>query len=227
MGGADMGAADMGATDQGQPDQEATDHAVCRVTGSLMLNAASTDTQPMIQRLLCPPAPNFATSYVEALREGYRLGDDPPFDEATIAAIAADFPAHLAAITRQGVLHTVPGGSSAPISPFSLFWLIENGREFLGSVHLRHELTNDYARLIAGHVRYGIPPSRRNLGLGTEMLTAARSNAAALGQRRILVVCREANLPSRRLIEKCGGAFERSVLDPYGEGIKRRYWLEV
>ena len=96
-----------------------------------------------------------------------------------------------------------------------------------GSLHLRHELANNYARLIAGHVRYGIRPSRRKQGLGTEMLTAARTKAHALGLRRILLVCREANLASQRLIEKCGGEFERAVLDPHGEGFKRRYWLQV
>jgi predicted acetyltransferase len=181
----------------------------------------------MALRSLCAPASDFAASYIEALREGYHLGDDPPFGAEAIAAVAADFPAHLASITRQGALHFFPDGSSLPLSPFSLFWFIEDDGEFLGSLHLRHELANDYARLIAGHVRYGIRPSRRNEGLGTEMLTAVRAKAKALGLRRLLVVCREANVPSRRLIEKCGGAYEKTVLDPHGEGPKRRYWLAM
>jgi predicted acetyltransferase len=162
-----------------------------------------------------------------ALREGFQLGDDPPFDREAMAAVIADFPAHLAAITRQGVRHSFPDGSSLPLSPFTLFWFVEDDVEFLGSLHLRHGLANDYARLFTGHVRYGIRPSRRNQGLGTEMLTIARSEAKALGLQSILLVCREANLASRRLIEKSGGVFEKTVLDPYGEGPKRRYWLKV
>jgi len=170
---------------------------------------------------------DFAASYIAALREGHQLGDDPPFGTDAIDAIAADFPAHLTAVTRQGALHTFPDGSALPLSPFSLFWFIEDGVEFLGSLHLRHELANDYARLFTGHVRYGVRPSRRRQGIGTEMLTAARAQARALGHPRILVVCRESNVASRRLIETCGGIFERAVLDPHGEGLKRRYWIVV
>ncbi len=178
----------------------------------------------MVYRCLGPPAEAFAASYIQALQEGHQLGDDPPFDSA---AVAADVPAHLTQVTRQGRIHHFPDGSSAPLSPFTLFWFIEDGRDFLGSLHLRHELANDYARMIAGHVRYGIRPSRRNQGLGTEMLTAALPIARALGHRRIVVVCREANLASRRLIEKCHGRYDRTVMDPHGEGPKRRYWIEL
>jgi predicted acetyltransferase len=181
----------------------------------------------MPHRALLAPATSFAASYIEALREGHQLGDDPPFAPDAIAAVAADFPAHLTAITRQGVLHTFPDGSALPLSPFTLFWFIEDGATFLGSFYLRHELANDYARRFTGHVRYGVRPSRRQQGIGTAMLTAARVEAARFGFHRILVVCREANIASRRLIETCGGEFESAVEDPYGEGIKRRYWIAI
>jgi predicted acetyltransferase len=141
--------------------------------------------------------------------------------------IAADVPAHLAAATRQGVLHLFPDGSSLPLSPFTLLWLAQDEREFFGSLHLRHTLANDYARLIAGHVRYGIRPSQRGRGLGTELLTLAKLEARALRLHRILVVRREDNVSSRRLIEKCGGIFESIVLDPHGEGMKRRCWIDA
>jgi len=178
----------------------------------------------MANRRLCTPDLIHAPSYLAALRESYRLGDDPPYDPTVVVA---DIPAHIAEITRQGRIHVFADGSSAPLSPFTLFWFIEAERAFIGSLHLRHELANDYARLIAGHVRYGIRPSRRNQGLGTEMLLATFCPAKALGHGRLLVVCREANIASRRLIEKCGGMYERTVLDPHGEGPKRRYWIAV
>jgi len=57
------------------------------------------------------------------------------------------------------------------------------------------------------------------------MLASARHKARAFGHRRILVVCREHNLPSRRVIEKCGGVFERSVLDAHGEGLNGKSTL--
>jgi predicted acetyltransferase len=181
----------------------------------------------MVSRSLHAPAERFAISYLEALREGYRLGDDPPLTRDAIDAVATDLPAHLGTITRQGALHVFPDGSSAPLSPFNLFWFIEDDGTFLGSFHLRLELANDYARQFAGHVRYGIRPSRRNQGLGTEMLALAKPHARAAGYTRILVVCREANLASRRLIEKSRGVPESTVEDPFGEGPKRRYWIAL
>jgi len=181
----------------------------------------------MSKRLLYAPNARFGSSYVAVLQEGYHLGDDPPPDAKVISVIAADVPSHIAAVTRQGVLHHFPDGTSVPLSPFTLLWLIEDHQEFLVSLHLRHALSNHYARLIAGHVRYGIRPSRRGKGLGTEMLMMAKEKARALGLSRILLVCREANVPSLKLIERCGGIFETAVLDSYGAGMKRRYWIDL
>ena len=59
------------------------------------------------------------------------------------------------------------------------------------------------------------------------MLGLARPHALILGHERILVVCREVNLASRRLIEKSGGVLESTVEDPFGEGPKRRYWIAL
>jgi predicted acetyltransferase len=181
----------------------------------------------MVLRSLCAPAVYYAPSYIAALREEYHLGDDPALSPGAIDAISGDFAAHVDRANRQGTLHVFPDGSSAPLSPFSLFWFVENDSEFLGSLHLRHELANDYARVFAGHVRYGIRPIRRNQGLGTEMLRLAIPRARAIGHQRILVVCREGNMASRRLIEKCGGVLENIVEDPFGEGPKRRYWITL
>ena len=181
----------------------------------------------MPQRSLTAPDQRFAPSYLEALREGYRLGDDPPLGAEAIGAIAEDVPAHIAGITRQGTLHRFPDGTWIPLSPFTLLWFVDDSREFLGALHIRHTLAHEYARTIAGHVRYGIRPSRRGQGLGTEMLELAKDHARGLGHQRLLVVCREANTASRRLIERCGGVFETTVLDPHGAGVKRRYWIEL
>jgi predicted acetyltransferase len=135
----------------------------------------------MALRSLCTPASDFAESYFEALREGYQLGSDPPFTQQAIAAITADFPTHLAAITRQGRRRVFPDGSSWPISPVSLFWLIEDEIEFLGSLHLRHELTNDHARLFAGHIRYGIRIGQNGDGPTTSQPWRAKQSISSSG----------------------------------------------
>jgi predicted acetyltransferase len=181
----------------------------------------------MTKRSLCVPTSAYVASYVNALREGYQMGSDPPLNSEAIEAIATDFPAHLVEITRQDRRITFSNGSSGLISPFSLFWFVEGEKEFLGSLYLRHELANDDARLFAGHIRYGIRPSRRNEGLGTEMLIAATTEARALGLSRILLTCGETNIPSRHLIENCGGSFEKAVYGPNDTGLIRRYWISI
>jgi predicted acetyltransferase len=128
-------------------------------------------------------------------------------------------------IARRGGRRVFPDGSSWPLSPFSLFWLIEDQAEFPGALLLRRELANDLARLFGGHIRYGIRPSRLNEGIGTELLMAGLTEARGLGLGRVLVTCGETNLPSRRLIEKCGGTFAKTVRRPGDSGLIRRYWM--
>ena len=178
----------------------------------------------MAERSLRAPASVFAASYLEALREGYQFGSDLPLRQEAMDAIASDFPSHLAAITRQGGRRVFPDGSPV-LSPFSLFWLIEDQAKFLGALLMRHELANEHARLFGGHIRYGVRPSRRNEGIGTELLMAGLAEARGFGLGRVLVTCGEVNLSSRRLIEKCGGEFEKTVHGPRDVGLIRRYWI--
>jgi hypothetical protein len=84
----------------------------------------------MTKRSLCVPTSAYVASYVNALREGYQMGSDPPLNSEAIEAIATDFPAHLVEITRQDRRITFSNGSSGLISPFSLFWFVEGEKEF-------------------------------------------------------------------------------------------------
>jgi hypothetical protein len=84
---------------------------------------------------LVRPTPVFRESYLEALREGYRRGAQQAMEEARIAAIAADFEAHLDRLDQDGQSPHVENGRTVPTVPSNAFWLVD-GANFAGSVHI-------------------------------------------------------------------------------------------
>lgn len=101
--------------------------------------------------------------------------------------------------------------------PCTQLWFIE-GEEYLGSINLRHELT-DFLLEEGGHIGYSIRPSARRRGHATEALRQTLELAAEMGYDRLLITCLEDNEPSRRVIEGAGGQYEDT------RSGKRRYWV--
>jgi predicted acetyltransferase len=131
----------------------------------------------------------------------------------------AGFAAHLARLEDARLGRNLPPDHVA----WTALWLVE-GAEFLGRVSIRHGL-NDLLRELGGHIGYVIRPTARRRGFGTLALRLALPHAAALGIDPALVTCDETNIASRKIIEACGGVFERDAF--HGEGLPRklRFWL--
>ncbi len=109
--------------------------------------------------------------------------------------------------------------------PDSTFWLVR-GERILGTVNLRHELT-DYLRHSGGHIGYTIRPSQRGKGLATVMLKLTLEKACSMGIGRALVTCDKENIGSARVVQKNGGLLESEGLDPTDGKIMQRYWIEL
>jgi predicted acetyltransferase len=101
--------------------------------------------------------------------------------------------------------------------PVTELWFVE-GSEYIGTVVVRHRLTEELAES-GGHLGYHVVPGFRRRGHGTRMLAAAISFCAGRGVTELLITCDENNLASRRMIEANGGALER-----VGGG-EARYWI--
>lgn len=181
----------------------------------------------MMQRAaeLVPPSMRYARSFVAALREGFRRGEQDELPERRIRQIEADFARYIDDITDQRGSIRLPTGQIVPKVPFSVHWLVE-GDEFIGEAQLRHRL-NDYLINEGGHVGYGIRPARRRQGYGRLILALALEECRRLDLRRVLVTCLEDNVASARIIEANGGELENVIDDPAGRGRLRRYWITL
>jgi predicted acetyltransferase len=174
---------------------------------------------------LVPPGLRHRQSFIAALREGFRRGNQPAADEARIREIERDFEGYLRQITDQAGTITLPGGEKVRKVPFSIRWLVE-GKEFIGEASIRHEL-NAWLSREGGHVGYGIRPSRQRQGYGRLILALALEECRRLGIGRVLVTCQEDNLASARIIEANGGVLENVIHHPSGHGRLRRYWISL
>lgn len=177
------------------------------------------------QAKLVTPSPRYARSYVAALREGFRRGDQDVITERSIRQVEADFAGYIAGITDQEGSIRLATGQIVSKLPFSVHWLVEDD-EFIGEAQVRHRLNSHLIRE-GGHVGYGIRPSRRRQGYGRLILALALEECRRLEIRHILVTCLDDNVASARVIEANGGELENLIADPAGRGNLRRYWIAL
>lgn len=137
-----------------------------------------------------------------AVRESYLAGEkadclarDTPLD--WIAAAAADFEAFVAERRGIRIRWEVPS---------TIYWYV-SARHYLGTLVLRHRLTDELAE-VGGHIGYHVVAPWQRQGHATRMLAAGLAEARSLGLERVLLTCAASNEPSRRVILANGGIFE-------------------
>lgn len=105
------------------------------------------------------------------------------------------------------------------------FTLRRSDHRIVGSVQLRHELNDDLRRR-GGHIGYGIRPSERGKGYGTEQLALVLEKARELGIPRVMISCDQTNLASAAVAVRNGGKLEWEGYDEE-DGFIRVYWIEL
>jgi predicted acetyltransferase len=99
------------------------------------------------------------------------------------------------------------------------------GDRIVGRASIRHML-NAFLFRLGGHVGYTVVPEFRRRGYATEILRLSCQFAQdRLGLDQVLVTCDDNNIGSIRTIEKNGGVWENTIVDPELRQPKRRYWI--
>lgn len=109
--------------------------------------------------------------------------------------------------------------------PCNHFWLVDDNRNILGAIRVRHNIDNEFLSIEAGHIGYDIAPSYRGMGKGKAMLKLALPKAKMLGITQALITADENNIASRKVIEFNGGQFEKVVTGKVFPDPIARYWV--
>lgn len=167
----------------------------------------------------------YRQDYVQALREGFRRGDQPAMKPGEIDRIEAGFDSFLEARTIQTGDIVLPDGTLIPRVPHDMCWLVD-GDTFIGEAGIRYRLS-DWLIQIGGHVGYGIRPKFKRQGYGKLILRLALERLSDHGVDRALITCYDRNTASAKVIEANGGILENIIEDPRGGGLSRRYWIDL
>jgi predicted acetyltransferase len=157
--------------------------------------------------VLMPPTPRVKVSFLVGEQADCVVQGTPSdwLDEA-----AYDFDAYVAdqvgVRTRWGV-------------PATVFWYVSD-EYYLGSLVIRHELSEDLAKT-GGHIGYNIVAPWQRQGHATRMLAQGLVQARSFGMPRVLLTCAAENVASRRVIIANGGR-----LDAAGTG-DDRFWIDL
>jgi predicted acetyltransferase len=97
----------------------------------------------------------------------------------------------------------------------------------LGRSTLRFDLAEAPELRDLGHIGYDIRPSAEGHGWGRRLLSLTLEKAVEYRMEKVLLTCDSNNLASKRIIEACGGVFEKSV-PILGRTYERlRYWIDL
>ncbi|MDZ5662304.1 GNAT family N-acetyltransferase [Nocardioides sp. S-58] len=166
---------------------------------------------------LVVPSPSFRESWLESRDE---WGKGVPQSNSGLTVDTVDSVEGFRVWTerlRAEADHGVPSPTGRVHA--TNLWVVEDGA-YAGAIQVRHYL-NDALQKTAAHIGYGIRPSARGRGIATWALREALPIARELGLDRVLVTCDSANVASRRVIERNGGALEDER--PTSRRSERRY----
>lgn len=161
-----------------------------------------------------------------ALRDSYRglVNEFVKQNESLVPFVLrfehCDFDALLARLDACSRGIGLPGG----FVPHSTYWLIENGVHVIGVSNIRHALTPALRRE-GGNIGYGIRPSARRQGYGTELLRLSLLRARQIGLEEALLTCAKSNLASVNVILANGGVLVDEAYLANRGGIVQRYLI--
>lgn len=100
------------------------------------------------------------------------------------------------------------------------YYLIYVDDRIVGGMNLRLGI-NDFILDDVGHIEYGIAPWERNKGYAKEALKRILLRGLDFGMKDFLLITDVDNIVSQKVIQSCGGIFEKSVEN------KKFFWMHL
>lgn len=169
--------------------------------------------------LIAAWTPGYLASYVDALEEGFHMGNagEGRASADEIAEARADLAGFAARASAHPEFVELPDGQRVRRAPTRDFWWVDGG-EFVGAVEVRTTLPCAMYAAYGGHISLGIRASRRGRRNGNHyerMFRAALTEASRLGVERVLCVCRTWNRAAQKGVLDLGGIWVDEVPVPY------------
>lgn len=174
----------------------------------------------MSELKLVLPSVKYKDSFIEAVKE-FQAVEHNRFWDLDIKKLKNNFDEFIQ--TEKNKSKGI--GLTAQQVPRAIYWLVNN-KEFIGRVIIRLE-DNDYLLENEGHIGYGIRPSQRGFGYGSLALRLALQITEKKKLRnKVLLICLESNIASRKIIEKHGGKFSHKKLNQAG-ATRLYFWIKI
>lgn len=106
----------------------------------------------------------------------------------------------------------------------TFFTMRKSDRKLIGSIQLRHSLTDELEKK-GGHIGYGIRPAERQKGYGCQQLLLGLDLARKMGIPKVMISCENDNIASRRTALSCGGVLHCE--NEYKGKIHQIFWIDL
>lgn len=114
--------------------------------------------------------------------------------------------------------------SSTDTSATTYFTYRKRDNKIIGSVKLRHHLTEELEK-DGGNIGYGICPSERGKGYGSLQLSLALEKARAMNMSKIMITCNKDNRGSALVAIHNGGVLSGEGFDEDEAKVTEIYWI--
>lgn len=159
--------------------------------------------------IIVRPNELFKESYIDALYEGFYSNT-----KEEILNISKNFSGYIKTLDKDGQQTLSKNTLNFPSVPSLTYWTIDK-EKFIGSFTIRSRIDTYFLINYIGHIGYAIRPSCYNLGYATFQLKEALKICKGMGIGSIRITCSVENLASKRVIEKCGGIYLRTMDKQY------------
>lgn len=111
--------------------------------------------------------------------------------------------------------------------PTTQLWAFNQAGEMVGTLSIRHNISNLYLENEAGHIGYDVAPKFRGRGYAKIMLKLAQTEMKKIGLEKVLITCQDNNIASKKVILDSGGIYSHTIMGRVCPYPISHYWLNL